>query len=122
MANEQDAPGEQENGVAAYGTAALTGPSLTTPQTTPQQSWADNTSEYVGRKRSKKEKKKPIRQLKYDSVKHASTSVFLLRSLRTYHDSTNMLIAGLLVPLLQPGFRNTSMIVRLSARRSPACV
>ncbi|TKA58021.1 hypothetical protein B0A53_00423 [Rhodotorula sp. CCFEE 5036] len=81
VANEQDAPGEQENGVAAYGTAALTGPSLTTPQTTPQQSWADNTSEYVGRKRSKKEKKKPIRQLKYDSVKHASTSVFLLRSL-----------------------------------------
>lgn len=115
---KQDIPSEHDDGVAQSGTAASSGGSLSTPDATLPQSSSGVPAEPVIQKKHKKEKKKPIRELKYDSKKHTSTFVFFLRSLRrslfpllqarvqTYQFRSH----------LQPGFQGTSTLVRVPAR------
>lgn len=117
---KQDTPSEQDDGVPQSGTAASSGGSLSTPDATLQQSSSGNPAELVIQKKHKKEKKKPIHQLKYDSKKHTSTFVFFLRSLRRslFPLSQALIQAYQLRSYLQPGFQGTSMLVRVPAALS----
>ncbi|TKA57951.1 hypothetical protein B0A53_00353 [Rhodotorula sp. CCFEE 5036] len=77
-------PSKKDNGVAASPTATTSRATLSMPETAPSHASDSSSSEYapepVGRK-GKKEKKTPIKEWKYKERKHASTAVFLLRSL-----------------------------------------
>jgi hypothetical protein len=79
-------PSKKDNGVAASPTATTSRATLSMHETAPSRASDSSSSEYapepVGRK-GKKEKKTPIKEWKYKERKHASTAVFLLRSLRT---------------------------------------
>lgn len=79
-------PSKKDKGVATSPTATTSRATLSMPETAPSHASDSSSSEYapeaVGRK-GKKEKKKPIKVWKYKEMKHASTAVFFLRSLRT---------------------------------------
>lgn len=89
---KRDTSSEQDDGVAQSGTAGPSGGSMSLPDATSQQSSTAGLAEPLVPKKRKKEKKKPIRELKYDSKKHASTFVFFLRSLRRSHPYTTRLV------------------------------
>ena len=115
---KQDIPSEHDDGVAQSGTAASSGGSLSTPDAALPQSLSGNPAEPVVQKKRKEEKKKPIRELKYDSKKHTSTFVFFLRSLRRslFPLLQARIQAYQFRSYLQPGFQGTSTPVRVPAR------